>query len=50
MNKSEFQSKAQALLEELDNLIGKMPQKGNTAEECQKIYLNIKLSELEAAS
>lgn len=44
-----FQSTAEYFIEELQNLINKLPIKGNTADECQRITLQIALNNLNAA-
>lgn len=49
MDLTEFKEKAEDLVEQLENLIQEMPQKGNTSEECQRITLQIAINEVSYA-
>ena len=39
-----FKTRAENILDKLDDLIEKMPQKGNTSSECQKLYIKEAIS------
>jgi hypothetical protein len=47
MDINEFKTEAESLIEQFQALIDQLPQKGNTASECQKMQLQQSLNELE---
>lgn len=49
MKLQEFKEKAEDLLGQLETLIHKLPQKGNTSDECQRVTLQIAINEVQYA-
>ena len=49
MELKDFKEKAKLLIDEFQELIETMPQKGNTTNECQRLTMQQRLNELEHA-
>lgn len=49
MNSTKFKTKAESLINELEELINTMPYRGNSEQESQKIYLSNKLNQFSYA-
>jgi len=41
-----FKQKAENILSKLENLVGTMPEKGNTSTDCQRTYLQQQINEV----
>ena len=49
MELQEFKEKAELLVDEFQQLIEELPQKGDTTNECQRLTLQLRLNQLESA-
>ena len=49
MNKTEFQSKVEELISQIEDIISEMPYKGDSEKQSQKIYLTNQLNQFSYA-
>ena len=49
MELKDFKEKAELLIDEFQQLVEELPQKGDTSNECQRLTLQLRLNQLESA-